>query len=71
MKSSICNIDETLTSTTTITLGQCGLESNGNKGVLHILQSFNIRYSLVSNPGHICACICIQGCVYVYMCVYV
>ena len=47
-------IDWTLTCTTT--LGQSGPRSNGNKMVLHILQSSKTRASssdgLVSYPGH-------------------
>ena len=43
--------------TGTITLGQCGPESNGNEGVLYIPQSFRTGAlssdDLVSYPGHL------------------
>ena len=54
MNSSIWLIDSTLTGTTTLSHG--GLESNSNKGVLHIPQSSRIGAlpsdGLVPYPGH-------------------
>ena len=53
--SSIRPIDRTLSSATTP--GQSGLKSDGNEGVLHILQGSNITeaspsYCFVSYPGN-------------------
>ena len=52
---SIWPIDRTLSGATT--LGQSGPETDGNEGVLYILQSFSITEAspldcLVSYPGH-------------------
>ena len=39
--------------TSTTTQGQSESGSNSNEGVLHTSQSYTIRFSLVSYPGHL------------------